>query len=370
MDSRALRHTLLAATMATVLGACAPVTTQPKPDSVQSGINTSNAPLNYKANAPQRYTVQSGDTLWSISSRYLSAPYNWKRLWRANPNIKNPHRIYPGDELVFVDGGLMVARRGTGAIPTYKLKPGVREMALDLGIPALPRSEIEGFLSHSLIMMPSEFATQGYMLDAQDSHLIASTTNRIYARGAPFIIGQTYGVFREEQTLVDPKTGDAIGIQLTKGGDAYVERDGDPATLMVVDSRNLGMRPGDRLIPLPQIPEEAYYFDPQPAPQGTEVQILGSPTQAVSYLGTYQTAILSGGFNQGLQPGHVVLVKNQSSYTEDPRTGERVELPEETAAMIMIYKVFDRTSYGLIMESVRPVKIGDWSYAPRSGRYD
>lgn len=116
------------------------------------------AALKVRPNAPQRYVVKPGDTLWGISGKYLYSPWQWNRLWGANRSeIRNPHLIYPGQVLVlrYVNGqprlGFEGSSMGSDGIPTIKLSPRIRETS-GYGIPTVNVNFYRLFMKHPQVI--------------------------------------------------------------------------------------------------------------------------------------------------------------------------------------------------------------------------
>ena len=182
------------------------------------------------ANHPQTYTVQSGDTLWDISGRFLERPWQWPSLWEANPQIANPHLIYPGDvlALTYRDGrpilGLAARSRNV------KLSPRIREFPHDDAIRAIPLDVVQPFLSRPLVVAEGELGRAAYVVGNQDERLAYGSGDHIYVRGMLDTASNKFSIYREGPPYKDPVTGEILGYQAEHVGDGLVERYGDPAT--------------------------------------------------------------------------------------------------------------------------------------------
>ncbi|HXH04497.1 MAG TPA: LysM peptidoglycan-binding domain-containing protein [Candidatus Competibacteraceae bacterium] len=314
-------------------------------------------PPKLKAGHPQRYTVVPGDTLWGIAERYLKDPWRWKEIWRQNPNIRNPDLIYPGDvlELYYEDGAprLRVAERRPGERPTVKLSPQVRVEQATRPIPTVPREAVAAYLERSKVMSKAEWEKAPYLLSGLDEHISYVTGERTYARGAMFD-HPIYQIYRPGNEYRDPVSQKPLGYNMVYIGEARVEEDGDPASLTLTAVERNAL-PGDRLFPVEGEEETLYQYQLRPAPVDTEGQIL-EVLNGEFLIGRYHTVVVNLGEADGVEPGHVLKVLNQGDYAKDPFSGQQVRLPDERAGLLMIYKVFDSVSYGLIMEANRPIR--------------
>ena len=159
---------------------------------------------------PERYTVQPGDTLWDISARFLEQPWNWPEIWQANPQVANPHLIYPGDvlKLTWVDGEPRLSR-ATDQDREVKLSPEAKETPLDTPIPTIPLESIRSFLSNTRIVDEATLEQAPYIVQGQDRRSISGAGDRVYARGEA-AAGETLAVFQRGTRHVDPETGEFI----------------------------------------------------------------------------------------------------------------------------------------------------------------
>ena len=180
---------------------------------------------------PDRYVVVKGDTLWDISERFLDNPWLWPEVWHVNPQIENPHLIYPGDiiTLVYIDGKPQLRiQRGKG---TFKLSPQARVERLDKAIPTIPVDAIQQFLSQPLVADQSTLMDAAYVVSSADEHLIVGMGDRIYVRGIAEEDGNRHHIFRPGGPYVDPETKEILGYEAMYLGDGTVDKFGDPSTL-------------------------------------------------------------------------------------------------------------------------------------------
>ena len=359
---------------------------------------------------PGNYTVIKGDTLWDISGRFLTYPWQWPDIWQANPQIENPHLIYPGDEvyLTYKDGRpiLNLSRGGMYGGRTVKLSPSVREYLHDDAIAPLPLDAIRPFLSRPQVMPLGDIERTGYVVSSQDRHLINGSGNRIYVRNIGELATNKYSVFRVGGEYRDGQTDELLGHEALHIGDVVIEKQGDPATARIVRSTK-EILAGDRL--MPQQSDEYPDFIPRAPDAGVDGTII-SVIDGVSQIGQYQVVVLDRGTGQGVAPGHVLAIYQAGAVIEDelassieamerydevqrapaettglkhvgatilanaaaaknsideflgePKGGRAslVTLPEERAGELMVFRSFENVSYGLVMNTQRPIHIAD-----------
>ncbi len=305
---------------------------------------------------PDRYVVKRGDTLWDIAARFLRDPWLWPEIWHVNPQIENPHLIYPGDviSLVYVDGKpRLVLERGRR---TVKLSPQVRELPLDEAIPTIPLDAIRPFLSRPRVLGEGEYEAAPYVVASADEHLIAASGMRVYARGVLGDAGARYAVLRRGQVYRDPDTGEVLGLEAIHVADAQVQRPGDPAVLVLQRSTRETLV-GDRLFP---VGEDRYTdnFLPRAPQQQVQGRII-AVFDGVSRIGQYQVVVLNRGARDGMEPGHVLAVYRAGETIRDPVRREKVTLPDERAGIVMVFRTFDRVSYALVMSATRAIRVLD-----------
>lgn len=343
-------------------------------------------------NAPDEYTVKRGDTLWAISGMFLKSPWRWPELWGMNlQDIRNPHRIYPGQQLYLDKSGgraTLRTRQAADGPPTdtIRVSPRTRSQALaDAAIPTLPANVIEPFLAEPLIVDAATFATAPRIVAAQEGRVLLSRGDRAYARGAysDGVTGKTlsdakgepldYRVFRNATPLKDPTTKEILGYEAQFVGKAELVRgesshsassDGKtpaeivPATIDIVVAKE-EMRVGDRLIAEP--PRELLSYVPHAPVLPMEGQIVSVYGSAVQYAAENQVVVINRGIQDGLERGNVMaILKNGERLTD--RTDQakpQIKLPNERNGLLMVFKTFDKLSYALVLQIVDGVKVGD-----------
>lgn len=333
---------------------------------------------------PETYVVKKGDTLWDISGVFLNEPWLWPEIWHVNPQVENPHLIYPGDllTLAFCDGKPCLKRTVSRNV---KLSPNVRATANEHVIPPIPLDVIRPFLSRPRVVGPEEMELAPYVISSQDEHLIAGADNKVYVRGLDENDARSrYTVFRSGEVyrdLVDGEEpelgsdeGEILGYEALYLAEVEMTQMGDPASALVTrSSREILV--GDRLMPEEDPIDEA--FIPHPPAGDVNGRII-SVVDGVSQIGQYQIAVLNLGAIQGMEPGHVLAIHEKGRYVRDTiaptfrqeggegsnKAFEVVELPEERIGELMVFRVFDKVSYALVMRTERPAHIYDAVYTP------
>lgn len=317
--------------------------------------------------APERYVVERGDTLWDISETFLADPWYWPEIWQVNPQIENPHLIYPGDvlTLVYIDGRprLMLER----AIVGERLSPQIRTQPLDEAINTIPYEQIAAFLTRAMVLEKDEIEALPYIVAARGNHLISAAGNDVYTRGDIAGPGARYSVVHVGDPLVDPDDGRLVGYEGLYVGQGQVRRTGDPATVNLVDTEREALA-GDRLVPR-QVDIPLNFF---PKPPDTEIDgRIISVIDGLSLIGQYQVIVINRGARDGLAPGDVLSTFDAGEVVRDRykklgyfsgsawRGGEKVRLPDERSGTVMLFKVYDRIAYALVMEAESDIHVLD-----------
>ncbi len=355
---------------------------------------TTNSSAVLRDGAPQQYVVQRGDTLWDIATRLLNDPWRWRELWEANTYIRNPDLIYPGDIITITDqdgrtriqvrrgdvdqtvatAGLTRAERDESAASvgvssgTVKLSPRIRTEPLPETRKHIPVQTIRQFLVRPRLIEPSEFRAAPYIVDSQDERLVYGTGDQVYVRGmtdAPgFADLARFEIYREGDELIDPESGERLGQQAIFIGEAKLVRRGTPTTVLLTDTVREVLR-GDRLLP-GQGEQPIYTFTPTAPPPGSAGLVIDL-FDAISQIGKYEVAVLNRGNRDGIDAGTVFAVYRSGRIVRD-RIGQRGEaklaLPDERTGLMMVFRSFDKLSYALVMESQRPIHVGDAVKAP------
>ncbi|MCK6370607.1 MAG: LysM peptidoglycan-binding domain-containing protein [Gammaproteobacteria bacterium] len=311
---------------------------------------------------PERYVVKRGDTLWDISAMFLRDPWYWPEIWYANPQVANPHLIYPGDvlTLVYVDGRpRLQLERGVATGGSEKLSPRVREERLEDAIPTIPLETIGAFLGRGSILQRDEIDAAPYVVAIGDERLMGAAGNDLYVRGDIAGVDYGYNVVHVGDRLVDPDDGAVLGFQGIYVGSGTIRRGGDPATLALADSSREALE-GDRLFA--QSVTYPAYFTPRPPAKPVDGRII-AVVDGVSQVGQFQVVIINRGTQHGLEVGNVLQVWRAGQTVPDRvRTGlssRKVRLPDEPAGISMVFRTYDRVSYALIMEATSEIHVLD-----------
>jgi len=312
--------------------------------------------LRLKANPPKNYTVVKGDTLWDISGKFLKSPWQWPRLWQSNPQIKNPDLIYPGDTLFFsiVDGEPHLSLKRNAV-----LNPHIREMAINQAIKLIPAEAIAQFLTSPKVVNKTDLAQSPYVVDFAREHIIAGMGDKIYVRSIPQPKSLSYTIYRQGETFVDPDTKEILGYEAKYIADATIERSGDPATLTIIRS-NKEVRRGDRLMVSSSSKMDLNFF-PRPPANVIAGRIIGI-LDGVSQIGQHHIVVLNKGRRDGLKSGHTLDIFQRGHVVRDPFSSVKnsvVKLPDEIAGILMVFRVFERVSYALVMEANQPIHLLD-----------
>ena len=305
--------------------------------------------------APQEYVVVKGDTLWHIAGRFLKSPWKWPEVWGINPQVDNPHLIYPGDViyLTWVNGKPRLGvRRDSGIYPRARVSP------LDQAIPAIPLRDIISFLNENRVLSEDLLKQAPYVLGGQNARIITGAGDRIYARGTLLEDQRRQGIYRATNEYVDPDTKEFLGFELSNIAEADVTKQsaGDVLTLDIRKSHE-EVRILDRVVPTEEARIQSIFY-PAASPAGVTGKVI-SVLSGVRDAGQFNVVALNRGAREGLEAGHVFAIYRKGELIKDPVKKETIQLPAERSGELMVFKVFEKVSYGLIMQSANVVSIGD-----------
>lgn len=327
--------------------------------------------LQIKPDHPERYTVVKGDTLWDISGKYLNHPWQWPELWQNNPQIENPHWIYPGDTLYFsyVDGQPRLSltpndNDNDNGAESPNLYPHIRESAIKQPVPMIPSDHISQFLSKPKVVSAEEIASAPYVVALANEHLIAGKGDKLYARAIEEPKGPIYTVYRPGKPYISPETQEVLGYEADYVADAQIVAAGDPASLVI--SKSTGeVRKGDRLM-LSAGGQMALNYFPKPPEQavsGSIIRVMGG----VSQIGQHDIVVIDKGTEDGLQAGHTLDIYQRGRIVVDniqPDRASPIKLPDELAGEVLIFRPFERVSYALVMKATLPIHTLDRVQSP------
>ncbi|MAT94257.1 MAG: peptidoglycan-binding protein [Halioglobus sp.] len=307
---------------------------------------------------PETYIVKKGDTLWGISGMYLREPWRWPELWDVNPQIDNPHLIYPGDQLylVWVDGEPRLRlRRGRDV----KLVPNMRVTPLNLAIPVIPLDQIGPWLRANRIMGVDDLNNSAYVVAGDQENLISAPGDRVFGRG-PFPDGErAYGIYRAGQAFIDPVTEELLGYQAHDIGNAkLLSSNKQEVTELEVTRVTEEVRIGDRLLPMEERILDAT-FHPRAPEQSFEEGYMIAVDGGLSQIGEMSIVVINKGKRDGLQIGHVLAVYQSGPLVFDKVSETNVKLPDTRAGLAMVFEAFEKASYALVLKASRPLKVMD-----------
>jgi LysM repeat protein len=324
-----------------------------------------------KPGAPMHYTVKRGDTLWGIASMYLKDPWLWPEVWIINPQVPNPHLIYPGDKLALAfgpDGRPQVSLAQAGAV---RLDPRLRSSPLEGSIPTIPYSAIAAFLSRPTVMTADEIRHAPYVLAFRDMHQLAGAANEAYVSNLSAGENTRFAVVHVAGPLRDPDDGKVVGYEGIYTATALVQRAGNPAKTLLIDSARETLA-GDRLLSADGN-ETPINFTPR-APAGDIRGRIIDVVGGTDLVGQFEVVVINRGKRHGLEPGNVLAVDHAGEVVRDLyRNGRqigdtsgvgtsfapKVRLPDERSGTLLVFKVFDRVSYGLIVGASDTIRVQD-----------
>jgi len=344
------------------MGAAPAALPRPAPEAAVSG------PV-IAPNAPDSYVVKRGDTLWGIAKLFLKDPWYWPEIWQVNPQVHNPHRIYPGDtlRLVYVNGQPRIMlqpalERGNAA----RVTPRVRSQELET---------IAAFMSKPAVLTREQIRSAPYVLATRDAHIVMVDDNTVYARGfsGPTDVGMHFNFMHIGDPLRDPDDHHIIGYHGIYTGSGHVTRSGDPTSLLMTESVR-ETYPGDKLFPGGvDVPLDFIPSSPRTAVKGRIIAVQDGST----LIGQYAVVAINRGARDGLQPGNVLAVLSDPGKVVDnagkdftsgsPVSGlfaQRVQLPSERTGTFMVFKTYERMSFGLVMEAKDLIHVDDFVANP------
>jgi nucleoid-associated protein YgaU len=320
--------------------------------------------LEMKDGHPDSYVVKKGDTLWDISGMFLANPWEWPEIWQVNPQIENPHKIYPGDtlSLVYVDGQPTLRLNRGMAANTVKLSPTVGVTELEPAIPAIPLEEIHAFMRDSRFVLPEEMEGAPYVMAGTKRHIIAGAGDEIFGRGDFSDGNKIYGIFREGQVFTDPETEEFLGIQATAVGESRLISVSNDVARLLVNRTHSEIKQGDTLLPTIDEPVRAF-FQPSKPKKFVAGEIM-AVEGGVSQIGPMNVVIVNLGKREGIEPGNVLRIYRNGENVYDPVAKELVQLPNDKAGLLMFFKVHEKLGYALVLTVDQDVSIGAAVFRP------
>ncbi|MEC4749499.1 LysM domain-containing protein [Methylomicrobium sp. Wu6] len=341
---------------------------------------------------PDRYTVAPGDTLWDISGKFLKNPGQWPLLWSYNNQIRNPHLIYPGDTVYFSmvngqpqlsfsptetlgvspsagpcvlsDADIKSGRTSFATSAEGKLQPCIRESATAKAIQLIPAEAIQKYLSLPRVLGQNELNAAPYIVDLAGEHLIVGNGDKVYVRAIDNPQTLTYSVYREGDTLKNPTTQEVLGFEAKYIADLTLLEPGDPATLMITKAKR-EINVGDRILPTSEQEVVLNYF-PMPPEESIKGNIIGV-LDGVTQVGLYNVVVIDKGAADGLKTGHELSIYQRGKIARDPYSqvkNDEVQMPDEYAGKLMVFRPFERVSYALVMQAQKDIHVLDKVQTP------
>ncbi len=323
------------------LGAMAPVLAQAAPTGLQ-------------LRSEKSYTVKSGDTLWGIAAHFLRHPWDWPRIWRKNPYIKNPNLIYPGDRIVIIHGA-----NGQPELRVISLHPQMTTAPL----PTVAKGEVMPFLgTPGVIASKKTYEKLPYLAASADHHIVFSVGDKLYTAGLTrTAVGSRYNIVALGPELRRPGVEKPVGYALHDLGTAIVRGNGKHAAVEITSARK-EISLGDRLIPA-TAGGTPHYFPSVPA-HPVKAHIIATMSDYRELL-VGQIIIVDRGRKDGLSAGNVLQIERAGGETRNAVTGKPFALPPQKVGTAMLFRIFPTVSYAVITTATRGIRVGDSLVNPR-----
>jgi hypothetical protein len=340
--------------------------------------------LTLKKDAPKSYVVKKGDTLWDISGIFLKQPWLWPKLWRLNPEINNPHLIYPGDELrlVYDKNGQPMLVKGK---PKLKWSPKVRKQLKDQSpVSIIPLKDIAPYIRYENMFTQQQVDNLPYVLGSNEGQKSSIDNFKLYVKG-DLVLGETYAIYDKGDKIIDPETEELIGYYAVLLGTGKVLREGDishkiPATLYLNDAKR-EVRSGALVVPVNKDQLLPAYYTMQAADKNVQGKIIKAANDNREFA-KLDVVMVDKGLQDNIKLGDVMAInrlspsvietKHGPQYTKDASEWDKLTsdggsdfiMPEENIGKLMIFKVYDNVSMGLILTTHKPVRLLDSVTAP------
>ena len=348
---------------------------------------------------PDSYVVVKGDTLWDISGKFLKSPWEWPKVWKMNrEQIKNPHWIYPGDVIVLdMSGGSPQLRLLNESTKTVILEPGIIEEPLEKqAIPTISPDIITPFLTRPLVIEKEGLKGAPIIIGGPDNRVIYSAGTKVYIDKIESGSNIHWQIYRPGKPLVDPDTKSVLGIEANYLGDINITKYGEPATAIITSAKE-EIFTKDNLVEAPLTIEQSF------VPHAPDTQLTGrviSIYGGLAETGRNSIVTINLGKDNGIEPGHVLSInrlgryisknpneqKSEEKFTlkelQSPDKDPKVEkydpkndpakdpklfkLPNERVGLLMVFRTFNKISYGLVMQASEAINDSDLVETPES----
>ena len=345
--------------------------------------------LKINDDAPKTYVVKKGDTLWDISSTFLSQPWLWPKLWRLNPEINNPHLIYPGDiiSLVFDENGepTLVLKSIKGK-PSYKWSPKIRQKNKeDSAIQLLPLEVIAPFIKYDHLFSAQQLDQLPHVIGSDEGYRSSVNGFKVYV-SQDLALSKTYAIYSKGEEIVDPETEEPLGFYVNLIATGHAVNTGNmddnkPATITISTAKQ-EIRSGSYVVPV----HEGQMLPSVFTMQAVDKSFRGSVIKAISdgrEFGKLEVVMLNRGLEHQVSVGDVMAIKRLSpgvietssgpKYTHEASRMNRMlaelegpdyKMPEEPLGELMVFKVYQQVSMALILRTNKPARLQDVVTAP------
>lgn len=311
-----------------------------------------------------QYVVKEGDTLWGLSSRFLAKPWYWKEIWKTNPNIENPDIIYPGDVITVekIDGKDYITVNRNSFVDEYQIDENMKTVKIEAdervenfsdSIPLVDKNKIKHYYSSNIITDINDIGRNGYVVQNSNGALIAGPGDEVYVTYDGIKPGQIFEIYNH---MKEYKDGDlTLGFEIVKIGEGIITAVSDKNVgLMKILSTKSGVRTKYKI--LPREKEELSNLFPSKPIDKVEAKIIAMG-EDLSNAGLNDVVLINRGYNSNLEAGNILSVKEPEKKVENPgNENETISLPSQSVGLVLLYKVYDNLSYGLIVRIKAPIK--------------
>jgi hypothetical protein len=337
---------------------------------------TNNPPPAVRADAPDTYIVKKGDTLWDISGKYLKDAWRWKEIWAVNPQVRNPHWIYPGDRLIICsikghtvvgvdegDGCAGIERRMSSSVSRFdsnvvRLSPKIHVEPLNAAIPAIALKDIKSWLVDGNVVSEETLNKSPYVLATNERHVVAAAGESVYVRGGRLVVGDSYGVYRQGAPFIDPETHEILGTEarLVARGTATALNN-DVSTLELTETVQQEVRAGDKVMAEEAVQDPGIFYptNAENVAPGRLIRVMDGLGQAA----INSTIAVNRGEREGVHPGQVFAIYRRGALVVDSHDGKQVRLPSERSGLAMVFRSFEKISYAIVLEGHGSIKVDD-----------